>query len=296
MAILGAAQQGGACATHIRGRSLDRPPRGGQSERHHLYRQGEAAKRRYPLRLIGNDDHAQGCGGDDLFPQQRPSPTLDQAQIGRDLVGTVHREIELRCLVQIGERNPQPLGITASCLRCGHCNHLEPGKHPLRQKLDKMLGGRAAATLNTVFAQEGLPPVPYYTARNLVGGGARSMIERSLEAQGRKFAAAEIDRLVKEFIEYYASHIADRSRPFPSLESALDELGAFGCRLAVCTNKLEWLSVRLLDALGLSNRFVAICGADTFGLRKPHPAFLRRTIARAHGPIASAVTVGASMD
>src|SRR5439155_652153 len=31
------------------------------------------------------------------------------------------------------------------------------------------------ATLNTVFAQEGLPPVPYYTARNLVGGGARSM-------------------------------------------------------------------------------------------------------------------------
>ncbi len=151
------------------------------------------------------------------------------------------------------------------------------------------------ATLNTVFAQEGLPPVPYYTARNLVGGGARSMIERSLEAQGRKFAAAEIDRLVKEFIEYYASHIADRSRPFPSLESALDELGAFGCRLAVCTNKLEWLSVRLLDALGLSNRFVAICGADTFGLRKPHPEFLRRTIARAHGQIAFAVMIGDSM-
>src|SRR5438876_4168546 len=150
------------------------------------------------------------------------------------------------------------------------------------------------ATLNTVFAQEGLPPVPYYTARNLVGGGARSMIERSLEAQGRKFAAAEIDRLVKEFIEYYASHIADRSRPFPSLESALDELGAFGCRLAVCTNKLEWLSVRLLDALGLTKRFVAICGADTFGLKKPNPDFLRQTIARAGGEPAHTVMVGDS--
>src|SRR5947208_16024265 len=98
------------------------------------------------------------------------------------------------------------------------------------------------ATLNTVFAQEGLPPVPYYTARNLVGGGARAMIEGSLEAEGRKFAAAEIDRLVKQFIEYYASHIADRSRPFPSLESALDEPGAFVCRLGVCTVKLARLA------------------------------------------------------
>jgi phosphoglycolate phosphatase len=151
------------------------------------------------------------------------------------------------------------------------------------------------ATLNIVFAHEGLPPVPYYTARNLVGGGARSLIERSLRAEGRSLATTEIDRLVKEFIEYYASHIADRSRPFPALEAALDELGAAGCRLAVCTNKLEWLSVRLLDALGLSQRFVAVCGADTFGLRKPNPDFLRRTIARAGGELTHAVMVGDSI-
>jgi phosphoglycolate phosphatase len=150
------------------------------------------------------------------------------------------------------------------------------------------------ATLNIVFAREGLPPVAYETARNLVGGGARSLIERSLRAEGRKLGVDEVDRLVKEFIAHYAAHIADRSRPFPSLEAALDELGAVGCRFAVCTNKLEWLSVRLLDALGLSKRFVAICGADTFGLRKPNPEFLRRTIARAGGEMGHAVMVGDS--
>jgi phosphoglycolate phosphatase len=150
------------------------------------------------------------------------------------------------------------------------------------------------ATLNIVFAREGLPPVAYETARNLVGGGARSLIERSLRAEGRKLGVDEMDRLVKEFIAHYAAHIADRSRPFPGLEAALDELGAVGCRFAVCTNKLEWLSVRLLDALGLSKRFVAICGADTFGLRKPNPEFLRRTIARAGGEIDHAVMVGDS--
>jgi phosphoglycolate phosphatase len=150
------------------------------------------------------------------------------------------------------------------------------------------------ATLNIVFSREGLPPVAYETARNLVGGGARSLIERSLRAEERKLGGGEVDRLVNEFIAHYAAHIADRSRPFPSLEAALDELGSAGCRFAVCTNKLEWLSVRLLDALGLSKHFVAICGADTFGLRKPNPEFLRRTIARAGGAIGSAVMVGDS--
>ena len=46
-----------------------------------------------------------------------------------------------------------------------------------------------------------------------------------------------------------------------------------GYRFAICTNKLEWLSLRLLDALGLATRFAAVCGADTFGIGKPDPDF-----------------------
>ena len=151
------------------------------------------------------------------------------------------------------------------------------------------------ATLNVIFAREGVPPVDYDAARNMVGGGARAMIERGLAADGRKLAATEIDRLVGDFIAHYAAHIADRSRPFPGLEAALDDLAARGCRFAVCTNKLEWLSVRLLDALSLSQRFVAICGADTFGMSKPNPELLRRTIARADGHPDRAVMVGDSI-
>jgi phosphoglycolate phosphatase len=151
------------------------------------------------------------------------------------------------------------------------------------------------ATLNVIFAREGLPPVAYDAARNMVGGGARSMIERGLVAEGRKLATPAVDKLVKDFIEHYAAHIADQSRPFPGLETALDELETGGCRLAVCTNKLEWLAVRLLDALGLSKRFVAICGADTFGLQKPNPELLQRTIARCGGRIEQTVMIGDSI-
>jgi phosphoglycolate phosphatase len=151
------------------------------------------------------------------------------------------------------------------------------------------------AALNVILAREGLPPVDYDEARNMVGGGARLMLERGLTAAGRTLSADAIDGLTGDFIDHYAEHIADASQPFPGVEAALDTLAKRGYRLAICTNKLEWLSVRLLDALGLSKRFAAICGADTFGVSKPDPEILHRTIARANGAGTGAVMIGDSL-
>lgn len=150
------------------------------------------------------------------------------------------------------------------------------------------------SALNYVLAKEGLPPVPFAEARNMIGGGGRRMIERGLEVNGQVRPAADIDRLFCAFIDHYAAHIADASRPYPGLEEALDCLAAAGARLAVCTNKLERLSVKLLTELGLADRFVAICGQDTFGIQKPDPEMLRRTIARAGGTVHAAIMVGDS--
>src|SRR6202000_2307219 len=148
------------------------------------------------------------------------------------------------------------------------------------------------SALNFVLDREALPPVPLASARNMIGAGARKLIERGLESEGRTMTVKEIDRITADFIGYYAEHIAEASRPFEGLESALDDLSARGCRLAVCTNKLEWLSKRLLDQLNLSPRFAAICGADTFGVSKADPAILRQTVARAGGELSSAIMVG----
>src|SRR4051794_24826969 len=146
--------------------------------------------------------------------------------------------------------------------------------------------------LNYVLDREGLPPVPLHSARNMIGAGARKLIERGLELEGRSASVEDVTRLTGDFIDYYAVHIADLSRPFEGVESALDELQTAGYRFAVCTNKFEWLSKLLLDQLGLSSRFSAICGADTFGISKPDPAILRQTVARAGGDLASTVMVG----
>jgi phosphoglycolate phosphatase len=146
--------------------------------------------------------------------------------------------------------------------------------------------------LNFVLNREGLPAVPMKSARNMIGAGARKLIERGLELDGRQASMDDITRLTEDFIDHYAAHIADESRPFEGLEGALDDLSARGYRFAVCTNKLEWLSKLLLDELGLSSRFSAICGADTFGVSKPDPAILQQTVARAGGHLACTVMVG----
>jgi phosphoglycolate phosphatase len=150
-------------------------------------------------------------------------------------------------------------------------------------------------TLNVVFAREGLPPVAYETARNLIGGGARAMIARGIEAEGRVLDPPKLEQMFDDFIAYYSAHVADRSRPFPGLVDALDALASGGYRFAVCTNKLERLSVLLLEKLNLADRFEAICGQDTFGIQKPDPEILRRTIAAAGGNPLRAVMIGDSL-
>jgi len=150
------------------------------------------------------------------------------------------------------------------------------------------------STLNLILEREGFPPVPFEAARRMIGGGARGMIERSLAAEGRACSKDDLNRMFGAFIEHYAAHIADRSRPFPQIEAALEHLAEEGHRLAVCTNKLEWLSVRLLDKLQLARHFAAICGQDTFGVQKPDPQMLRLTIQRAGGEPARAIMVGDS--
>jgi phosphoglycolate phosphatase len=149
--------------------------------------------------------------------------------------------------------------------------------------------------LNVIFAQEGFAPLAYEDARNFVGGGARVMIARGFNAQGCVLSPNKLEQLFKNFIAHYSEHLTDKSLPFPGVTSTLDLLAARGCGLAVCTNKVEALSVRLLDDLGLARRFAAICGQDTFGMQKPDPEILERTISAANGRPETTIMVGDSI-
>ena len=149
--------------------------------------------------------------------------------------------------------------------------------------------------LNFVLAGDGVAPVPVEAARSMLGAGGRELISRGYARAGRDLTPARLDQLFAEFLGFYNAHIADKSALFPGVEACLDRCAAAGWRLAVCTNKLEYSSILLLEKLGVRDRFAFICGQDTFGVAKPDPKPLRETVARAGGRLDRSVMIGDSL-
>lgn len=146
--------------------------------------------------------------------------------------------------------------------------------------------------LNETLDLEGLPRAKLDVVRRMVGQGARVLIERAAGLSGVTFSAPRLDQLTQAFIEFYRADIARLSQPFPGAVDAMDALAAHGAKLAVCTNKRTDLSVQLLDALNLSQRFSAIVGADAVTQRKPHPEHYQAAVTRVGGTVRRSVMVG----
>jgi phosphoglycolate phosphatase len=178
------------------------------------------------------------------------------------------------------------------------CPYPDPMTQPLLVfDLDGTLAETApdlVATLNKVLADIGLGPVDYHSARTMVGGGARLMIERALAQAGVTLPKAKIDQMFDDFLVHYDAHIADASTLFPGVITALDRFEDDGWRLAVCTNKITASSVLLLKALGVADRFAAICGKDSFPISKPDASALLKTIEKAGGDRNRTIMVGDS--
>jgi len=129
-----------------------------------------------------------------------------------------------------------------------------------------------APALNHTLATIGRAPVEPEAVRRFVGGGTRMMLNRALDFTGGALPEAEFEAALGELLAHYEAHIADHTVPYPGCLEALDALAARGCRLAVITNKLEVYSRKLLDALGMTERFALILGGDTLGPGRAKPA------------------------
>lgn len=147
-------------------------------------------------------------------------------------------------------------------------------------------------TLNVILRQEGVAELPLEAGRKVIGHGARAMIKLGFETAGQPLDEARVSPLFDEFITLYLGRIADESRPFDGLVAALDAMEADGAQFVVCTNKRTDLSLALLDALDLTRRFKAVCGADLPPAMKPDPRHLIHAVEMAGGDPARALMVG----
>ncbi len=149
--------------------------------------------------------------------------------------------------------------------------------------------------IDLILRRKGLEPISHDLLRPLISVGSRAMLKLALEKNGHAIPEETYEAWWQEYLGIYADNIAATSRPFPGLVDLLDRLQATGATLAVCTNKAEGLSRKLLGALGLTERFAAIAGRDTFArCYKPNPEHLLGTVRLAGGDVRRAVMVGDS--
>ena len=144
------------------------------------------------------------------------------------------------------------------------------------------------AALDRLMAGRALPGFERPEVIRMIGDGVRMLVTRALAARGLPFEEAALDA----FMADYEANAAVLTRPFEGMPEALDSLAAEGWRMAVCTNKPEAAARSLLDSLGLSGRFAALGGGDSFPVRKPDPGHLRATLAAAGGTPDRAVMIG----
>ncbi|MEP7221373.1 MAG: HAD-IA family hydrolase [Novosphingobium sp.] len=149
------------------------------------------------------------------------------------------------------------------------------------------------AALNHALAGVGRDPVPVAELADLIGGGARLMLERALARTGGA-EGIDVGVLHRELIAYYKVNIAVHTRLFPGGADMLDALEQRGVKLALVTNKLESLARILLEELDLTRRFATIIGGDTMGpgRNKPAPDQLHEMIARLGGSASHTAYVG----
>lgn len=130
------------------------------------------------------------------------------------------------------------------------------------------------AAVNHALELGGFAPVPVDQSKDLIGGGAKIMLARAVEAQGG-MPEEDFRALYKAMLGYYAEHNAVHTRPYPHAETMLRELGSRGVKMAVVTNKFEEFATKVLKEMGLADYFVAIIGGDSMG-RGPDGNFLAK--------------------
>ncbi len=154
--------------------------------------------------------------------------------------------------------------------------------------------GDLTEALNVALAAGNAAQVSVDQVRSMIGQGARRLIERGFALSKTDHSKAELDDLVRIFLDHYRANINNHSVFYPDALAMLDRLEDAGVRLAICTNKPEAMAVALMDSLGHGSRFAMIAGGDTHPVNKPDPGHLTLTVDTIGGDPERVVMVGDS--
>lgn len=121
-------------------------------------------------------------------------------------------------------------------------------------------------SVNAMLRELGRVELSEETISGYIGHGAPLLVTRAL---GNACTDDERQRALEFFLRYYEEHKMDTTRAYPGVGETLEKLARVP--MAVLTNKPVRISVRILNAMGLSKYFRAIYGGNSFETKKPDP-------------------------
>ncbi len=132
-----------------------------------------------------------------------------------------------------------------------------------------------AMALNRALAGIQVAPLTTADVRNMIGGGAPTLVARVAARLGIPTDAGAQARLLERFeLHYGQPHDRNESysRVYPGVAQGLCELRGLGLKLAVVTNKSKRFADELLQRLALSEWIDCVVGGECCAQRKPSPA------------------------
>ncbi len=151
-----------------------------------------------------------------------------------------------------------------------------------------------ADALDELLQERGLDPIGLDGARKLIGHGIVNLVRKALELRGLAITPDLLEIAATRFRELYAKRLPAKAVAYPGVMDVLKTLKAENWRLVVCTNKLETFSRKILEGLGLAAFFDVIAGPDTYGVAKPDPQHLLRTLPENMPPGYKKIMIGDS--
>jgi len=139
------------------------------------------------------------------------------------------------------------------------------------------------AAVLSVRAQLSLPTLPGAGFRPHVNRGMAHLYQTCFSEMWNSTVDEAVHRSIQSaYVREYGENIAVRTKLYDGIGTVLSQLQPLA-KLAVVTNKPEALSVRLLTALDVLDKFSAVIGGDSASRAKPAADPLREAVRRAEG-------------
>lgn len=121
-----------------------------------------------------------------------------------------------------------------------------------------------ATAANFACRTLGLPQRPPADIKDMIGGGERMFVARFLGPGNERY----LEEGLKLYLEHYSRRCGDLTRLYPGVKETLARLSHK--KLAVLSNKLQRLTERVLEVMGILPGFAAVRGGGSLPL-KPSP-------------------------